>query len=103
MRSTHDGRVLARNADLVIETIGDPALDLLARGFARVQHHVERVMDVIGPPPLSQLLLELHFIPGNAVAHSTISMPSYATSILREFNSARSGESSTRMGLVLLI
>ena len=72
---------LQRNADLVVEAIGDPAANLLGVRCAGVQHHVERMMDVIRATLLAQLRLELFPTPGLAPAHSTISMPSYATSM----------------------
>src|SRR5438046_6732250 len=52
------GGVLPRNVDLVVEAIRDPAADLRRSRRARVQHHVERMVDVIASAALAQLPLE---------------------------------------------
>src|SRR5215470_11711488 len=93
------GRILDRNADLVIETVGHPAADLFRLRAPRIQHHVERMVNVIGAALVTQSLFEFLARP----AHRAISMPSKATSIPRRTSSARSGDSSSRIGLVLLM
>src|SRR3569833_3313236 len=97
-----DGRIFDGNVDLIVEPIGHPAANLLRRGPSGIQHHVERMVNVIRPAFLTQPLLELLVAPG-ALAHSSISMPSHATSTPRCACSAACAESSSRMGLVLLM
>src|SRR6185437_10337238 len=92
-----DRGVLEWNVHLVIETVRHPASDLLRPRAAAVQHHVEGMMNVIAPILGAQLTLELRPAPGSS-AHSSISMPSQATSIPRRPSSARSAASSSRMG-----
>ena len=82
-----DGGVLDGNADLVIEAVRHPAANLRRRGLARIQHHVERMVDVVGAAPLAQLLLEFRASPGRS-RHSSISSPSHATWTPRRVSSA---------------
>src|SRR5262245_47680958 len=67
--------VLDRDADLVIKTVRHPTADLLAGRAARVEHDVERMMDVIPITQPTQARLEFFTAPGR-FAHSSISMPS---------------------------
>src|SRR5687767_1378298 len=84
-----NGRVLDRNVDLIVIAVRDPAANLFRIRLARIQHHVEGVMDVIGAALLTQQRGEFLFAP-RGIGHSTISMPSHATSIPRRVSSARS-------------
>ncbi|MNN12627.1 hypothetical protein D3C81_1256240 [compost metagenome] len=54
----HDRRVLHRDAHLVVEAVGHPALDLLAARAALVHGDVERVVDVVVGALGAQRLLE---------------------------------------------
>src|SRR6185503_13104309 len=81
-----DGRVLDRDALLVVEAVGDPALQLVARELARVHPHVERVQVVVARALRAQTLDEVVPGPGGrlaggcrrAVDHRSVSWPSYA-------------------------
>src|SRR5262249_898506 len=95
-----NGSVLQRDVDLIVEAVRHPTADLLRRRLARVEHDVEGMMDVISPTALAQPLLELFPLPGGR-RHSSTSRPSTATSMPRRASSARCGESSSRIGLVL--
>src|SRR5919204_142807 len=106
-----DRRVLDRDAALVVEAVGDPALKLLACQLAGVHPHVEAVEVVVPRPLRSQALDELvrrprlrraRTIPGGD-PHSSSSRPSYATSAPARRTASRSGESSRSTGLVLLM
>ena len=103
-----DGRILERDRQLVAEAVGHPASDLLRRGPPLVEHAVERMVDVIRAATFAQALLEFLARPGRVGGlareriHRTISMPSSQTVTPERASSARSGESSSRMGLVLL-
>src|SRR5690606_31180868 len=97
-----DRRVLQRNVDLVVVAIRDPSLDLLAGRAPGVQHHVERMVDVIPLAERAQPPLELLSGPG-CLAQSSISMPSKATSTPSRSSTARSSERSSRIGFVLLM
>src|SRR6202030_4478377 len=57
-----NGGVLDGNADLVIEAIRHPAANLRRGRPAGIQHHVERVEDVVGAAALAPLLLEIRSI-----------------------------------------
>ncbi len=59
-------RVLDRNRDLVVEAVRHPAANLLGRGAPAVEHHVERVVDVVRAATLAQLGFELGAAPGRA-------------------------------------
>src|SRR5690606_17704599 len=54
----HDRRVLYWNADLIVETVRDPALDLLACRAAFIHGAVEGVMDMVVVALGTQGLLE---------------------------------------------
>src|SRR5437762_5499453 len=88
------GGVLPGNVDLVVEAIRDPAADLRRSRRARVQHHVERMVDVIASAALAQLPLEFLIAPGGT-AHSSISRPSQATSTPRR--ASRSEEHTSEL------
>jgi hypothetical protein len=101
-----DRGVLDGNRSLVAEAVGDPALHLLARRLAGVQHHVERVMDVIRLAALAQAGFEFVAGPGSVVAHGVHTVrtrPSSQTSMRSAASAARSDDSSSRIGLVLLM
>jgi hypothetical protein len=66
-----DRRVLDRDRGLIAEAVGHPATHLLGRRLAGVQHHVERVMDVIRLAALTQAGLELFARP--VVTHAGVS------------------------------
>ena len=53
-----NGRVLHRNADLIVETVRHPTLNLLAGCAAVVHGNVERVMNVVVATLVAQGLLE---------------------------------------------
>src|ERR1700728_495409 len=60
VRAVSENRgILARDIDLVIEAVGHPAANLRPAGATRVQHDVERMMNVVGLPLGTQLTLEL--------------------------------------------
>ena len=81
-----DRRVLDRDARLVVEAVGDPALQLLARELARVHPHVERVEVVVARALRAEALDEVVRRPGGrlaggcrgAVDHRSSGGPSYA-------------------------
>src|ERR1700742_2578861 len=100
MRCTQDGRILDGDVDLVVKPIRHPPPDLIGCRPPRVQHHIEGVIDVVCPAFLPQALLKLLTTPGT---HSSISRPSQATWTPRRVSSAACSESSSRMGLVLLM
>src|SRR6266404_5688449 len=97
-----NGGILERDVDLVIEAIRHPGADLRRGRRTGIHHHIEGMMDVVGTAQTPQLHFEFLSAPGGG-AHSTISMPSRATSTPRRESSTASGELSSRMGLVLLI
>src|SRR6185369_3151038 len=96
-------------ADLVIVAIGDPGLQLLTAAFALVHHDLEGMMDVVADALGAQLCFEflgrprLQFVHFHFLSPVSISIPSKASSMPARVSSARSGESSSRMGLVLLM
>src|SRR5581483_6416402 len=101
-----DRAVLHRDIELVVEAIGDPSADLRGRQLALVHPDVERMVDVVARLLCAQLVLEFLPAPRPVVrlrAHSEISIPSKATSIPARSSSRRCAESSSRIGLVLLI
>ena len=53
-----NGRILDRDVELIVVAIGHPAANLLDAGFTRIQHHIERVMNVIRTALFTQLLFE---------------------------------------------
>ena len=61
----HDRGVLHRNRNLVVEAIGDPALQLLLSQLALGHHHVERVIDVVAGALFAQLGFEFFGAPGS--------------------------------------
>ncbi len=84
-----DRRILQRDVDLIVETIGHPALDLLAGSAPFVHGAMERVMDVIQRALGAQRLLEFGRCHGSLAhqnspvrtAYKTMLMPSNATSM----------------------
>src|ERR1700721_2261486 len=84
-----NGGILDRDVDLIVEAIRHPAANLLRRRGTGIHHHIEGMMNVVGPPLGSQLRLEFLPAPGSE-AHRTISMPSHATSPPRRDSSADS-------------
>ena len=95
--------ILLRNDDLVVIAVGHPALNLLPRRLAGVEHDVEGVVDVVGRALVAQLGFELFGCPGVLFHHGSISMPSKATSMPAALRIARCGDASSRIGLVLLM
>src|SRR5262249_54320 len=94
-------RILHRDHRLVVVAIERPGLNLAFGAFAAVQQRVERVQPVIAlPADAPQLRLE--FLRRQRL-HSTISIPSSATSQPLRSTSTRSGEPSIRIGFVLLM
>ena len=91
-----------RNVDLVVKAVRDPPPDLFRRGAARVQHDVERMMDVIGAALRPQLLLELIAAPGGSL---TARSPCHPRQPRRRGARAPppARESSSSIGLVLLM
>ena len=110
-----DRCVLDRDADLVVEAVGDPAAHLERLQLAAVQAAVERVVDVVArllaraawprTPPRSTAAATsvLGRRPCSYVIHSSISMPSCATSMPWRCSSRRCTLSSSRIGLLLLM
>src|SRR5689334_5453455 len=109
-RQTGDQRrVLRRNVALVVVAVQRPRLDLAARQLAAVHPLMERMVAVValGPDGAQRgfQLVRRHRLVGPRLctAHNTISIPSQATSQPARSTISRSGESSSRMGLLLLI
>ena len=106
-----DRSVFDRDADLIVEAVRYPTANLLGRRLARVQHHVERMVDVIAAAESLQARLEVGTAPGRIGCsvpyqlsiHSAISIPSHATSTPRRASSARGSDTSSRIGFVLLM
>src|SRR5262249_19757837 len=101
-------RVLHRNAGLIVVAVERPGLHLSARAPSGVQHPVERVQVVVAlrpdrAAPRPQRPRRQRRRALREVVHSCSLMPSSATSHPRAAASARSGESSSSTGLVLLI
>src|SRR3990172_3362604 len=110
-----DGRILFRNETLIVETVGDPGMQLSLRQLPFVHQQVERVLVVI--PFLAHrsesLRKFIHAQPlwGSARVHSfsffgsytSRSMPSNATSHPAFSTIRRSEESSISIGFVLLM
>ena len=95
-------RVLDRDHRLVVVAVERPGLDLALGAFAAVQQLVERMQAVIAPrADVAQRGFQL--LAASVSVHSTISIPSSATSQPAASTCARSGEPSTRIGLVLLM
>src|SRR5262249_26632449 len=86
---------------LVVVTMECPGLHLALRALTAVQQHMERIQAMIASrADVAQLRLEFgrrHRL------HSAISIPSSATSQPLRSTCTRSGEPSTRIGLVLLM
>jgi hypothetical protein len=59
-----DGGVFARDTDLVVKAIGDPASNFVGRTTTRVHPHVERMVDVITAAFVAQLRFEFLRRPG---------------------------------------
>ena len=94
-------RVLDRDHRLVIVAVERPGLDLALGALSAVQELVERMQAVIAPrADVAQRRFQ--FV-GRQQRHSAISMPSNATSQPAASTRRRSGEPSTRIGLVLLM
>src|SRR5215813_4516678 len=94
--------VLLRDLGLVVVAVERPGLHLPLGALAAVQEMVKRMAAVIAPrADVAQARFQLGFT--EQVGHSTISCPSSATSQPWLVTWARSGEPSTRMGLVLLM
>ncbi len=95
-------RVLDRDHRLVVVAIERPGLHLALGALAAVQQAVERMQAVIAPrADVAQRALRAR--PASEQVHSTISMPSSATSQPAASTLRRSGEPSIRIGLVLLM
>src|SRR5262249_48781116 len=62
--SREDGRILKRDADLVVKSVVYPALNLHLSALAAVHCEVEGMVDVIAGSLRAQLLLKLLFSPG---------------------------------------
>src|SRR5262245_11929054 len=93
--------IFDRDHRLVIVAVERPGLNLALGALAAVQQTVERMQTVVAPrPDVAQLRLE--FLRGHQL-HSTISIPSSAISHPARSTWSRSGEPSTRIGLVLLM
>ncbi len=91
-----------RDHGLVIVAVERPGLDLALGAFAAVQQLVERMQAVIAPrADVAQRGFQ--FVARVRQIHSTISMPSSATSKPAASTLRRSGEPSIRIGLVLLM
>src|SRR5581483_10814827 len=100
LRPRQESGVLVGDPALIIVAVQGPGLDLRAGQLAAVEQGMERVAVVIarlahGPQPRFQCLGR------QQLAHSSISMPSKATSQPWRSSSARSGESSSSAGLLL--
>src|SRR5690606_11204557 len=96
-------RVLDGDARLVVVAVSHPAAELGGAERSIVHAQVERVAVVVAARALvSQLGDELAGGLGARVRHSSISRPSKATSQPAARTLARSRESSTSTGLVLL-
>src|SRR5262249_28706391 len=94
-------RILHRNHRLVVVAIERPGLNLAFGAFAAVQQRVEGVQPVIAlRADRAQLRLELL---RRQRLHSTISIPSSATSQPLRSTSTCSGDPSIRIGFVLLM
>src|SRR5581483_5033944 len=101
LASCDQARVLQRDRRLIIIAIERPGLDLPLAALAAVQELMERMQPVITPgadvaQPRFKLL-------GGEQIHSTISIPSSATSKPAASTSRRSAEPSIRIGLVLFM
>ncbi len=55
---SHDRRILDRNGSLVVETVGNPALNLFLVQLARVHQLMKRMVDVIQRFFIAQFLFE---------------------------------------------
>src|SRR5437588_1974209 len=102
-----DKGVLDGDTGLVVVAIQDPLLELVPGQFSFVHESVEWMVVVIAVAtflgkPIDEGLFGKR-IPMVVFLHSLISMPSKATSHPAASTIFRSGESSLRMGLVLLI
>src|SRR5271166_3299722 len=95
--------VLHRDLRLVIVAVERPGLDLALAAFAAVQQRMEWMQAMVSPLPyVAQRQFEI--IGRHQLAlHSTISIPSSATSQPLPSTCRRSGEPSIRIGLVLLM
>src|SRR5258705_4996326 len=94
--------VLLRGLGLGVVAVWPPGLHLPLGASAAMQTVVKGMTAVIAPvADIAQARFQLGFT--EQVAHSTISWPSSATSQPWLVTRARSGEPSTRMGLVLLM
>src|SRR5207247_4371311 len=107
-----DQGVLDRDVDLIIEAVGNPELQLVARQLTVVHTAVEGMKVVIALlEHVAELADEFVTRPGAGVGtdprrrrrHSSTSMPSSATSIPAPSTWARSLEERLRMGFVLLM
>src|SRR5690606_38329223 len=79
----HDGRILLRDANLVVETVGHPGTDLVRAQLFLVHPPVERVVDMVAATLGAQLRFKLLACPwllcrqrSVCVVQSTFSMPS---------------------------
>src|SRR5690554_1782938 len=79
----HNGRILLRDANLVVETVGHPGTDLVRTQLPLVHLHMERVVDMVAATLGAQLSFKLLACPwllcrqrSVCVVQSTISMPS---------------------------
>src|SRR5262249_22181163 len=94
--------ILERDAALIVEAVEHPGLQLALVQLALVQQAMERVLAVIAfLADLAQTPLE--FFRTQQLGHSVISRPSWAAYQPASAMAARSGESASRMGLLLFI
>src|SRR5262249_41115521 len=97
----NEARIFQRNRGLIVVAVERPGLHLAPGAFAAMQQAMERVQAMIAlGPDVAQRCFELV---GSHEPHSTISIPSSATAQPAASTRRRSGESSTRIGLVLLM
>ena len=105
----HDGGVFLGNLDLVVVPVGHPAADLFGRALPAVHGFMVRVVDVVVLALGAQGLLEIRPVHGgvgfgvHGCPDRSMCIPSQDTSMPWRVSSARSGESSFRIGLVLLM
>src|SRR5271166_5121368 len=95
-------RVLRWNVALVVVSVQRPCLNLAQGQLSAVHPFMERMVVVIALRP-DGTQFGLQFVRAQNSTHSTISIPSKATSHPACSTTARSGESSSSTGLLLLI
>src|SRR5690554_1457496 len=105
----HDGRILLGDVDLIVIAICHSPPDLGRCASTAVHGPMEWMMDMVVAALGTQRGLEIVPSQGrrnlcvHGRPHRCMCMPSHATSIPCAASSARSGEASSRMGLVLLM